>query len=204
MHRLIVCSSTYRQSCQYQAGNAERDPDNELWWRWQPRRLEVEAIRDSMLAVSGELARTVGGVSAPKGDEKSVRRGLYLFQNRDRPPAMQGLFDGPLAMAESCSRRNVSTVPLQSLYLLNNEFVLNRGKALAKRVLDQAGNDVARQVEVAFELTLGRPPDDADREAARQFFQTQVTRANATEGPMSVLVSFCQTLLNVNEFVYLE
>jgi hypothetical protein len=203
MHRLMVCSSTYRQSALRHAGNAKIDPDNQLWWRWQPRRLEAEVIRDSLLTVSGELDRKAGGPSAPPGDEQSLRRSLYLFQKRDHPPAVQGLFDGPTAAAESCARRQVSTVPLQSLYLLNSEFVLNRARALARRVLARTV-DQNDQIEHTFVLTLGRPPDAREREIAQKFFETSPARPDGVGEPPLTLVHFCQALLNVNEFVYVE
>ncbi len=200
MHRLIVTSATYRQSAQPHAGNSKIDPDNKLWWRWAPRRLEAEAVRDSMLAVSGELDRRVGG-SSDLDSKKSVRRSLYLFQRRANMPAFQPLFDGPNAVLESCAVRHVSTVPLQALYLLNNEFSVARAKAFAQRVLARAGEDRERQVSAAFALALGRLPDEADRAAARRFFAVPAEGEGGTE---PALVRFCQALLNVNEFVYLE
>jgi hypothetical protein len=203
LHRLIVCSRTYRQSSAPHAGNGGIDPDNKLLWHWPPRRLEAESVRDAMLAVSGELDRRVGGPSAVD-DGKGVRRTLYLFQKRERPPEVQGLFDGPSAAAESCPKRAVSTVPLQALYLLNNDFVYRRGRASARRVLAQAGADRGRQVEAAFLLALGRPPDGGERADAAAFFQAHANDTAVAGEPPRALVDFCQALLNVNEFVYLE
>jgi hypothetical protein len=197
IHRLLVTSATYRQGSQPRTGNARIDPENTLWWRWSPRRLEAEAIRDAMLAVSGELDRRAGGASDPDA-ENSLRRSLYLFQRRGKAPAFQPLFDGPNAVPESCARRHVSTVPLQALYLLNNEFAFERAKAFARRVEALAGANRERQVEAAFALALGRAPDEADRAAARRFF------AGPEGEPRLGLIQFCQALLNVNEFVYLE
>jgi hypothetical protein len=203
LHRLIVCSSTYRQSSANNEANAKVDPDNTAWWHWQPRRLEAEAIRDSMLAVSGELRRQAGGPSEP-ADGKSLRRSLYLLQKRENPPPLAGLFDLPAAAAESCARRYVSTVPLQALYLLNNEFATGRGKAFAGRAFAQAGKDQERQVESAFLLALGRGPDEVEREAARRFFEAHTADSAGVGGTPPALVDFCQALLNLNEFVYLE
>jgi Protein of unknown function (DUF1553) len=89
-------------------------------------------------------------------------------------------------------------VPLQALYLLNNDFALARAKAFAQRIEALAGGDRERQVETAFALALGRPPDAADCTAARRFF------AGHGDEPRLGLIHFCQALLNVNEFVYLE
>ena len=130
IHRLLVQSSTYRQAARGNAINTRFDPDNSLWWHWSVRRLEVEAIRDAMLAVSGELETPIGGPGDDEG--KSRRRTLYLLQRRSRPPGVQKLFDGPTGATESCPKRIVSTVPLQALYLMNNEFTLARARAMAR------------------------------------------------------------------------
>jgi hypothetical protein len=204
MHRLIVTSSTYRQAADRLSRNAKLDPENKLWWHWQPRRLEAEAIRDTMLAVSGELDPAVGGPSVP-ADSKTPRRSLYLLQKRDRPPEIAQLFDGPSAVLESCPARYVSTVPLQSLYLLNNPFVLDRAKGLAQRVLHRSGTAQERQIEETFLLVLGRPPEESERQLARRFFQGQSSEsADTGDGPPPALVRFCQALLNLDEFAYLE
>src|SRR5262249_34346477 len=104
VHRLIVTSATYRQAATPHAGNRQTDPDDRLLWRWRPRRLEVEAVRDALLAVSGELDLTPGGPS-DADENKSLRRTLYLLQRRQKAPAVQGLFDGPGAATESCPKR---------------------------------------------------------------------------------------------------
>jgi Protein of unknown function (DUF1553)/Protein of unknown function (DUF1549) len=195
LHRLIVLSRTYRQASHPHAGNEKLDPENLYLWHWRPRRLEAETIRDSLLAVSGELDRTPGGPSDT--DEQTLRRSLYLFQKRDQPPQMQGLFDGPSAVTESCPKRFVSTVPLQALYLVNNDFVLKRAEALARRILAQSGTSREQQVEAAFRFTLGRTPLKSEQAAARRFFATY-------REPSQALVHFCHALLNLNEFVYLE
>ena len=91
IHRLILNSSTYRQSNRYHAASAAIDPDNRLLWRWAPRRLSAEVIRDSMLAVVKQLDRSAGG---PSVAERSPRRSIYLQQQRERFPHQQLLFDG--------------------------------------------------------------------------------------------------------------
>jgi hypothetical protein len=112
------------------------------------------------------------------------------------------MFDGPLA-TESCACRHVTTVPLQPLYLLNNEFTVARAAAFARRVHEKVGGDVDRQISACFELALGRPPDRQEAELARQFFAKHDGKAEA-EGPPAALVHFCQAVLNLNEFFYLE
>jgi hypothetical protein len=195
LHRLIVRSAAYRLASTGQAGNVERDPHNVSLWRWQPRRLEAEVVRDAMLRVAGELETRLGG-PGDADEAASRRRGLYLFQKRDHPPMLQGLFDGPSASAESCPLRAVSTVPLQALYLLNNRFACERAVALARRVRQRSGDDRDGQVRAAFWLALGRAPGAAEQQACRTFFERH--------GDAGALEAMCQALMNTNEFVYVE
>lgn len=193
IHRLILLSSTYRQQRRHHAGNAALDPENTLLWSWPVRRLEAEAIRDAALAVSGELDLTLGGPSvAPQIEEKKLRRTLYLAQRRSEMPDAMTLFDAP-EIITSCAQREVSTVALQPLYLLNSDFMLHRAQALAGKVYLTAGDDTARQIATAFHLALGRPPTTDETANAR----TLLT------GAEEALTHLCHALLNLNEFVYI-
>src|SRR5439155_7131250 len=125
-----------------------------------------------------------------------LRRSLYLFQKREAPPAHQGLFDGPIAMTESCGRRLVTTVPLQPLYLLNGRFSIDRARAFAARVQTAAGDDGARQIETAFRIALGRPRDADEQQLAQRFFTSVTAQSPPADGPSRALVAFCQALLN--------
>jgi hypothetical protein len=211
LHRLIVLSSTYRQASRPHPQNERIDPDNKYLWRWSLRRLEAEAIRDSALAVSGELSRAMGGPSVlPEDEDKRLCRTLYLRQKRGDFPVVQMMFDGPTAN-EGCTRRHTSTVPLQPLYMMNSDFMLKRAEALAARVLAKAGDDAKRQLEAAFVISLGRPPDGSDLEAVNAFLESHKgSEASSPEKeklaskPPAALVHLCHALLNVNEFVYLD
>ncbi|MBN9523812.1 DUF1553 domain-containing protein, partial [bacterium] len=195
LHRLIVSSAAYRQASRGDAASVSRDPDNRYLTRWKPRRLEAEGVRDALLAVSGELVRTVGG--KPDADEtKSLRRGLYLLQKRQRPPAVQSLFDGPTSATESCPRRLESETPLNTLFLLNNPFVVGRARAFAARVR-AAGGDRDAQATAAFRLALGRAPTAGDREQIAAFF----ARTDAAGDPLRDL---CHALLLTNEFTTID
>jgi hypothetical protein len=195
LHRLIVTSRTYRQSSRNDAA-AKADPDNAQFARWVPRRLEAEAVRDCMLAVSGELDRIPGG--KPDADEnRSLRRGVYLLQKRQKPPGVQSLFDGPTGATESCPMRLSTTTPLHALFLLNNEFPIARAAALAGRVRATAGADTNKQADTAFRLALGRRPTVTERQAVAAFFAR-------TAGKDDPLVDLCHALLAVNEFTTLE
>lgn len=203
LHRLIVTSSVYGQSSHTQPVGQQRDPANQYWWRFEPRRLEAEAVRDSLLAVAGQLDLGAGG----KSDEEksSRRRSLYVTQKRDQLPEIQRLFDGASAN-EACGRRSVSTVSLQPLYLLNGTLAVELSARFADRVRSLAPADSRRQIDLAFRLTLGRPPHAEEDEAARRFLdQAAETSAAEVEGAeWPPWRQFCQLLLNLNEFVYLE
>jgi len=196
IQRLILLSNAYRRSSRHSTANASIDPDNELHWKWVSRRLEAEAIRDAILAVAGTLDDSIGGPSDDAADSR--RRSLYQFQRRDQQTRMQELFDGPSTLT-SCSRRDVSTVPLQPLYLLNNEFTRQQSTAFAERVRDTAGDDRSAQIETAFVLAFGRSPDTTEQEQSKQFF----AKFTDNDTQDSALVDFCQALLNLNEFLYL-
>jgi len=189
IHRLIVTSSAYRQASTPNADNEGIDPENRYLWRWMPRRLESEAIRDAVLAVSGELDKSVGGPSDPS-DAKSVRRSLYLRQHRFHLPAALALFDAPIGN-ESCARRYVSTVPLQPLHLLNNEQMLKRAEGFAAHVQASAGNDRTNQIRIAFELALGRAPEATELAMAEKLFSADrylPESSGATNTPTNKLV----------------
>lgn len=201
MHRLILLSAVYRQASQVSTSQAEIDSDNRYLWHYPPRRLEAEALRDATLSAGGELDLTMGGRGVE--DSSSPRRSLYLLQKRDRFPEIQRLFDGPTSN-ESCSRRYVSTVALQPLYLLNNPFMLARAEKFAQRVRRRAGNNVEKQIVAAFTIALGRAADQEERQAALEFFAENNDNGTNEKPTLDKLVEFCHALLNLNEFAYLE
>jgi hypothetical protein len=196
LHRLIVTSAAYRQASRGDPASVARDPDNRYLTRWKPRRLEAEGVRDALLAASGELDRTVGGRPAVE-ELKSLRRGLYLLQKRQRPSAVQTLFDGPTGATESCPRRLESETPLSALFLLNNPFTADRARGFADRVRRLAGNDPAAQATTAFRLALGRAPSPAERAAVAEFFATAVPARDP-------LRDLCHALFLANEFTTIE
>lgn len=189
IHRLILDSSVYRQSSAFSQANHDIDPDNNSLWRRQPRRLEAEAIRDSVLIVAGILDKTAGGPSVPRAKaDQSNRRSVYLQQKRDNLPHQQMLFDSANALT-SCSRRRVSTVALQPLYLLNSDFMQRTSKAFADRVAQQA-EEPDEQARIALELALHRPVSKEESKRAATLIEAQG------------LESFCLSVFNLNEFLY--
>ena len=171
LHQLIVSSQTWRQRANFRISDKPPVPQT-LLTAWPRRRLEAEAIRDSLLLASGELEREIGGVSIPTSQEiDNLRRAMYLFQERDKPPQLQELFDGPTSLSEACLQRQVSTSALQSLYLLNNRFAQDRSLALAARIKTIAGDDLHQQAEVGFNFVLGRSPDEHELETSIRFLK---------------------------------
>lgn len=198
LHRKILLSKTYPQSKNNNQKNQLIDPENKLLWRWPRRRLEAEAIRDSILVATGELDRTVGGPSIPEErEEKTLRRTIYLFQRRSEMPSVMSMFDAPAGRV-SCSRRLVSTVALQPLYLLNSDFMSTRSKRLAKRIQQKVGNDIEKQVIMAFERTLCRLPNKKELERSVELLSSKTDEANNFS-----LMQYCHSLLNINEFLYI-
>ncbi len=201
IHRQIVMSSTYRQHRRHHAANAAIDPDNTLLWCWPRRRLEAEAIRDSVLVATGELIRHVGGPSIPPTrEEDELRRTIYLFQRRSEMPSVMEMFDAPDGIA-SCSHRGVSTVALQPLYMLNSQFMTRRAEALASKVHSIAGDDPEQTIEVAFVRTLGRRPEPAELKMSLEILSG--ASAQETDGENRRLTQLCHALLNLNEFIYI-
>ena len=197
IHRLIVTSRTYRQTARVSQKVIAADPENRLWTRWLPRRLESEALRDAMLQVAGDLDERSGGPSVTLGNsETSRRRSLYLFQKRGEANPLQALFDGPNECSASCGERLVSTSPLQALYLLNGDFAVDRARSLAQSLADRCGGDREELIAESFRQVLLRLPSNDECLAAEKLFADRDTN--------SALMLLCQSLLNLNEFVYLE
>ena len=215
MHRLMLTSNAYRQSTEnpdYQKF-ATADPNNQLLWRMNWLRLEGEALRDSVLAVSGHLQAADGGpgvfVNVPSdvadgfeffkwfpSDEKDqARRTIYTFQRRSVMNPMVEVFDGA-NMSEVCSRRSSTVVPTQAFTLLNGEFVNSEARRFADRVIELAGPDFAKDVDEAFTLALGRSPSQGERDKAAQLLASSPRR--------EALTRLGVVLFNLNEFLYLE
>ena len=219
LHRVIMASATYQQSSQQREEAARYDPENRLLWKFPLHRLEGEVIRDSALAVAGALNPKMSGPSifpelppgmpTPRGgwkvnDDPSERnrRSVYVFVRRNtRYPLFESL-DMP-DPHESCSRRNVTTSPIQALNLLNSKLTLEWASAFAQRVLAQAGSDLTRQIESAFEFAYCRPPQPDEKKLAFEFLTAHrdVIGDRSANG-LTTLTDLCHMLLNSNEFVY--
>jgi hypothetical protein len=197
IHRLIVSSAAYRQGAESSPATLARDADNRWLTRHVPKRLTAEQLRDAWLLVNGELDNRLAGPSVPLDQrEASLRRSLYLFQRRGQAPDVQRLFDGPQECSASIARREVTTSPLQSLYLLNSPFAVERSSFLARSIRTSLDEDRDSLIRAAFRRVLLREPVADELLAATQLWQ-----ASSQADP---LPSVCQALLNLNEFNYVE
>jgi hypothetical protein len=224
--RTIMLSSAYQQaSHRPDARSAEAaDPGNLLLWRMRLRRLESEAVRDSILAASGMLNLQIGGeplameyhkdgrvlISEKKlsSPEAQWRRSLYVFTRRSYNLNLLSVFDQPL-MDANCPQRTRSAVVLQSLTMLNDGFLLEQADAVAARVLGAAGLGTKARVERAFRVTLGRRPTAEEAAQSLKALQRLVDgyRAegeDARTAERKGFAAFCHTLLNTNAFLYIS
>jgi hypothetical protein len=227
MHKHIVMSSTYRMSSRADNSQAVAvDPGNELHWRQNMRRLDAEAMRDSILAVSGKLNYEMGGrgffpalsrdvletQSKPghgwdtSDDASRSRRSVYAYIKRTLMVPLFEAFDYTNT-AEAMGERPVTTVAPQALMLLNSEFLSEQAGHLSDRVASLSGDDTNSQIDQVFRIALQRMPATAEKEIAQQLLQTQKERLTAqstAEANRQALRSLCLAILNLNEFVYID
>jgi Protein of unknown function (DUF1553)/Protein of unknown function (DUF1549)/Planctomycete cytochrome C len=216
LHRLILHSAAYRQASTPRPEVLAVDPDNRLLSHYPLRRLDAEALRDALLATSGELDRRFGGPFVPTqraaegtvevNDSRSDahRRSVYLQQRRTQVATLLELFDAP-SIAANCSLRNTSTIPLQALTLMNSDFVRRRAAAFARRLEREAGPDAAGRLRLAFRLASGRVPGPAEQAAAERFLAAQrAVYAPEKDAEQRVWTDFCQMLVSSNVCLYVE
>jgi hypothetical protein len=207
LHRRILLSATFCQSSRPRASALASDGDTRLLWRFPPRRLEAEALRDSILAASGRLNNRMHGqgfdfydvpqsnfgdyVPKEEFDRSGWRRMVYGTRIRLMRPGIFGAFDCPDG-GQMAPKRSRSTTPVQSLGLFNSRFVNRQAEFLAQRARKAVGADTVNQVQAMVKWTLGRRLEPEEQtvlvELARRFGPQQVGRV----------------LLNSNEFVFLE
>ena len=207
--RQIVLSRTWQLSTQHDDENFDVDPDNQFLWQMNRRRLEAEAVRDAMLAVSGNLdsQRPLGTLLRDVGEGnvgqnvfepviraiESNHRSVYLPRVRGVLPEVLELFDAPDASLVTGSRETTSS-PLQSLYLMNNPFVQLQANGLAKRVQQFPPSERIKQ---AYMIALGRNPTNQQQQLAVEFMK-ELSESRLTTDEK--LIAYCQTLLCTTEF----
>ena len=183
MHRRIMLSASYRQASRNPVAAKARmkDPLNRLLWRFGTRRLAAEQIRDAMLAVSGELDRTMGGASVEAAS--SPRRTIYTKVLRNTRDPVMDAFDAPGGIS-STPDRNVTTTATQALLLMNGDWALKRAQAFAARIQKAHPSDANKRIDLAYRLALARTPGSAERDAAKAFLgRSGVAAADSPPNP---------------------
>jgi hypothetical protein len=207
LHRLIVTSATYRQAGTVDAANRAKDPDNALLWHRRPQRLEGEAIRDALLAVSGMLEPTMYGRAGL--DANSRRRSVYLNVKRSQPIGFLQVFDQPEPV-QPVGARGVATVPTQALAMMNSPLVRTAAENLAKRIRTSLGLQPTAAageaaVDSCFRAALGREPTPLERE---KFAGLLAAREQAAGGNVAArqaaVADMCHLVLCLNEFIYVD
>jgi len=211
MHRLMMLSDAYRRAGVGGAEALERDPDNRYLSRMNRRRLDADALRDTILAVAGTLNLKMGGVGVipPLSSEEILaarmprlwpenpdpaehrRRSVYLQMKRSLTLPMLAIFDAP-DTATSCSRRETSTVAPQALALMNSPFTAEQAEAFATRIREIAGEDPGAQVEAGWRLALARPPTGEEAQTALAYLER------------NSLPQLGLLLFNMSEFLYVD
>jgi hypothetical protein len=201
IHKLIMTSAVYRQGAQVDEARAKVDRDNKLCWRWSGRRLEAEVIRDSLLAVSGQLDARMFGPGTL--DEGSRRRSIYFTVKRSKLVPMMQVFDAPEALSGVADRPTTTIAP-QALLLMNNPNVRGHARALARRIAPAAGTSVEEAVKAGFLTALARPPTADELDDSVAFVREQLTTYPAASRRELALADFCQVLMCLNEFIYVD
>ena len=225
MHRMIMLSSTYRMSSRVSNDARRLDPDNRLWSRFDRRRLSIEELRDSILALAGSLDLTMGGtLQSELGDsikgsstedppylapEASMRRTVYLPLYRNRLPKLLSLFDF-VDSTSSTGLRSQTNIAPQGLFVMNSKFFDGRGRSFAERLLDRPLDADSARVERAYLMALGRKPTADELQFSLDYVRNYPSgpprnRSRETSGPqLTAWQGLCRILMASNEFHYVD
>ncbi|NBY01308.1 MAG: DUF1549 domain-containing protein [Planctomycetes bacterium] len=225
-HKYIMLSATYQQSSSHVAECAVIDPENHLHWRQNKRRLEAEAIRDSILSISDSINLGMGGpgvkprirsellpasqrnkwpLIAREGPEH-WRRSVYIYSKRQLLFPLLDLFDAPNT-TDVCDCRLASIVPTQALLLMNDEFVDDQARRFAESLLKKHGSDLDILIQQSCYRALGRFPSSDRVHQARTFMDQRILayRESKSKTPeFDAIVDLCHVLFNTNEFVFID
>lgn len=221
MHKLMMLSSTYQMSSAANEKALAKDPLNDLFWRFDMRRLTAEEIRDSILTATGELnpkmfgpsvypplpAEVLATASNPgagwgqSSPEEAARRSIYVHLKRSLRHPLLSSFDAP-DTDTGCAVRVTTTVPTQALGMLNSKFMSEQAELLARRLEEERPEGLKAQVAHAIRLTTGRTADAKEIDGDAAFVEAQAAEENIS--PQQALRHYCLMMLNTNEFVYLD
>jgi hypothetical protein len=222
MHRRVVASSAYRQSTDFDANAALKDPENRLLWRFHRLRMDVEVLRDSLLAISEQLDETPGGTLLPTADRAYVtstenknpaiygshRRSIYLPVVRSALFQLFTAFDfaDPSTLA---GQRDQTTVAPQALFMMNSEFVLEQSRLIAQRLLQQTDLDQPARLRHLYRLAYSRDPSEGEVSRAAGYLDRirgAMAQAGIAESDLDLKswTSLSRAVLSANEFIYVE
>ncbi len=218
LHKRMMLTNTYMMSGQYDKKAGDLDPDNRYLWRFPRKRLEAEAIRDSIWAVAGKLDRKMGGTllnfkpreyvsgtdSADKVNYSSPRRAVYLPVIRSALYDVYTAFDfgDPSVMNGD---RSSTTIAPQALFMLNGPVVLSATKSQAEAILKRTDLNDSQRVRQLYLTCYGRPAKDSEVSLALKYLgQFEVAYAKAKDPRLSAWQSLCKSLIAANEFIYVE
>jgi len=199
LHRLIVLSATYQQASDPSRKSLTTDPENKWLDRMNRRRLDFEALRDSLLALAGKLDLTVGGLPVELGHEPfSMRRTVYGIIDRQNLPSVFRTFD--FANPDTSNQgRFQTTVPQQALFLMNSPFVIQQARNLAERTEIQCVPNGPARIQALYRVVLQREPTSAEMHLGQEFINTQPA---SSEFP--ALARYAQVLLLSNEVMFVD
>jgi len=218
-----VLSATYQSSAQYSEINFAQDPDNRLLWRYNRRRLDAEALRDSLLFASGDLDLMVGGPSVELTDE-CRRRTVYGKVSRFRLNPVLQLFDFPSPSITS-EQRNATNVPIQRLFFMNSDLVWRQADLLARRLNAGGITDDSEKIKRAYRLLFDRQPSEKELHLGLEYlrnarvgtgkniassaarFRPAALKAGASDSPTEISSAwrqYAQVLLSSNEFIFVN
>ncbi|MFN7935250.1 MAG: PSD1 and planctomycete cytochrome C domain-containing protein [Bryobacteraceae bacterium] len=223
LHKLILSSNTWRMSKRVIPEYQKEDPENRLLWRVPVKRLEAEAIRDSILAISGRLNPTMYGPSVfppvqpqalegssdpdkiwkASSEEEASRRSVYVFVKRSLILPMMEVLD-LCDTARSAAQRLTTSVPTQALTLFNGDFVNQQARYLAARLQQEAGADEQQQIELAYRLAFARMPKESELREMRAFLERERAAAGGENASLLALQQLARVLFNTNELVYVD
>jgi hypothetical protein len=204
IHKLIVTSSAYRQSAAFDPEDAKIDPANRYCWRFEPRRLESETVRDCLLACGGLLDVTMYGPGSL--DEAMRRRSIYFTVKRSRMISSMQLLDMPESLVSIGARTSTTTAP-QALLFLNSPLVRSAAEGFAARLAEPTKRSAEHAIQTAFMIALGRQASAEECRLWQRMIEDDAAEYEAsgrTDSRRLALTNFCQMLLSTNEFIYVE
>jgi hypothetical protein len=220
LHRLIMLSATYQMSTTYDAQATQLDPENRLHWRFNRRRLEAEAIRDAILATSGQLDLAMGGSLFTGANRAYVpgypntsydkydfpRRSVYLPVIRSDLYDVLAAFDFADPSTPNGDRPTTTVAP-QALFMLNSKLMREQSRHMAASLLTASAADDAGRMRLAYERAYGRPPSDAEVQRALEFLGGYEVNSDGTDPNERLLRSWaalCRSILAANEFIHID